>query len=789
MCLPLTARTQDFERQTFHGHKLQASVFGHTGDFSTGRKEIRKGTQTHEFQGGSLGGVDCKGEQCTVSAEHLVCGFGDSATEVCKDRSQETRIFCGDKEVLLQTAQQSVSTETGQVQWGSEKRITKSFLMSSKVTGSEGSITDHGMTFRNEASTTHVLDAGGSSLQISGAQAAKLKEVLPSRSSRNLLMTSSSQGSTAADIQAAFQRAGVSNRSVKNLADGLAETVKEASTHACTGNLLKDALSEIGDTNTANLLLKNNQKALMKEGFGVSDKRSQIAIERGHEAKYQVLATRGAEEIGHGKISSSESSGSGTGSTSRTRDVMGSHQHVMLDEYGLAEMSTCYGRAREVVTTTSHEHPQHAGFWSSSREQMTCTTDEQIDGVIRSISVAGKARADTSSGALLQRFTAQGDSYQRSWGVFTKEQTVNVVEQRSGTVQDGKRSLLKLVSQQGLQEEYDACIVDYRRKTVRLDSGAVTLSDEGLFLRTERSGKGSYDASKKEITLDETSSTKTSLSSHSCQGVAGGVGGAFRHFLNGGKLDMECAKAAAKGAAFSWSMSVVTQTFERRVAGSGSAAFAVINAAQQSLAALRDPTQTKKAKATKIAGETCKAIVVWGALRVASKRMMVSAASVIVPIVEIGGEAVRSIRLYMQGDITWNRLMCNLGNAVVAGTGTGFGGYCGFVLGALLGPVCAAVGAVVGGALGEWLASRPTLRDFIRYLAGATDDEKLERAYAFLGKESGLEPLRPKKGSYDHITDMEINQYYRAASKKLHPDKHAGPDKEEYQAKSHGLQL
>ena len=766
------------------GHKLQASVLGYTGDFSTGRKEIRKGSQTHEFQGGSLGGVDCKGEQWTVSAEHLFLGFSDSATEVSQDRSQVTGIFCGDKQVLTQTAQQSVSTETGQAQWGSDKRLTESFLMSSEVTGCDGSVTDHGMTSRNEASTTHELDAGGSRLEISGAQAAKLKEALPSRSSRNLLVTSSSHDSTAADVQAAFQRAGISNRSVKNFADSLAERVKEAATHAPTGNLLKDALHEIGDTNPRNLLLKDNQKALMEKGFGVSDKRSQIAIERGHEAKYQVLATRGAEEIGHGKISSSESSDA----TSRTRDVMGSHQHVMLDEYGIAEMSTCYGRAREVVVT-SHEHPQQAGFWSSSREQMTCTTEEQIDGVIGSISVAGKARSDTSSGALLQRFTAQGGSYQRCWGVFTKEKTVNVVEQRSGIVQDGKRSPLKLDSQQGLQEEYDACLVDYRRKTARLDNGAVTVSDEGLILRTERSGKGSYDAGKKEITLDETSSTKTSLSSHACQGIAGGVGGAFRHCLNGGTLDKECAKVALKGAAFSWSMSVVTQTFERRVAGSGSAAFAVINAAQQSMAALRDPTKTKKAKATAIVGETGKAVVVWGALRVASKRMMVSAASVIVPVVETGAEAVRSVCLYLQGEITWNRLMCNLGNAAVAGVGTGVGDYCGCVLGSMLGPVGAAVGAVVGGVLGEWLASRPTLKDFIRDLAEATDDEKLERAYAFLGKASGLDPLRPKKGNYDHITDMEINQYYRAASKKLHPDKHAGPDKEEYQAKSHGLHL
>ena len=167
--------------------------------------------------------------------------------------------------------------------------------------------------------------------------------------------------------------------------------------------------------------------------------------------------------------------------------------------------------------------------------------------------------------------------------------------------------------------------------------------------------------------------------------------------------------------------------------------------------------------------------------------MMVSSASVIVPVVEIGAEAVRSIYLYMKDEISWNRLMCNLGHAGAAGAATGLfgwlGGSGGFMLG---GPLGAAVGAVVGGALGDWLSSRPRLKDFIRGLAGATDDEKLERAYVFLGRESGLEPLRPKQGNYDHITEMEINQYYRAASRRLHPEKHAGPEKLDYEAKLRG---
>ena len=590
-------RTEDFTKQTVHGHILQANFLGRAGDFSTGYKEIRRGTQTRHFEGGSLGGVNCQGENCTLSSQNVYFGFTGQEEKCCQEQSQETTVHSGSQEVLWQTAGLERSMITGQVKLGSAKRTTGSFLMLSEVTGRDGDITDHGMTFHDEASTKHVLTAGESTLNMSGWQAAKLQAALSGRS-RNLLLPSSSAASTAADTQAVFQEADINPLGVKKFADSIERRVEEAATNAPTSNLFQDAKKLIDSKNQSDMLLKDNQKALMEKGFGISARRAHIAIERGHEAGYKVLATRGAEEIGHGKISSSETSGS----TSHTLDVMGTHQHVKLDAYGLAEMSTCYGQSRDVVTT-SDTHPQHSDFWSSSKGHMTSKTEEQIDGVIRSINVAGRARKGVTSGNLLQRFTAQGESHERSWGFFTKEKLINVVEERSGTVENGERSL-QLGSQKGLQEESRSCLVDYRRKVVRLDSGSgsATVSDEGLFLRTEQSGKGYYDRTKEEIVLEEGSEKeagaqmKTSLSSHSCQGVAGGVGAVFRHVLNGGELDKECAKAAAKSAAYSWGMSVLTQTCERRVAGSGSACFAVINAAQQSLAALRDPTKTRMAK-------------------------------------------------------------------------------------------------------------------------------------------------------------------------------------------------
>ena len=67
-----------------------------------------------------------------------------------------------------------------------------------------------------------------------------------------------------------------------------------------------------------------------------------------------------------------------------------------------------------------------------------------------------------------------------------------------------------------------------------------------------------------------------------------------------------------------------------------------------------------------------------------------------------------------------------------------------------------------------------------------------KKAYAFLGAEAGHEPLRPKKGSYEHITDAEINQFYREACKKLHPDRHAREDaatQAKFTAKMQQLQI
>lgn len=72
------------------------------------------------------------------------------------------------------------------------------------------------------------------------------------------------------------------------------------------------------------------------------------------------------------------------------------------------------------------------------------------------------------------------------------------------------------------------------------------------------------------------------------------------------------------------------------------------------------------------------------------------------------------------------------------------------------------------------------------------ENEQLEKAYSFLGQEAGHEPLRPKKGSYEHITDAEITRYYREAARRLHPDKHAQADKatrNQFEAKMQQLQV
>lgn len=53
--------------------------------------------------------------------------------------------------------------------------------------------------------------------------------------------------------------------------------------------------------------------------------------------------------------------------------------------------------------------------------------------------------------------------------------------------------------------------------------------------------------------------------------------------------------------------------------------------------------------------------------------------------------------------------------------------------------------------------------EWLHSIANLPPDEQLEKAYAFLGEEAGHEPLRPKKGSYEHITDAEINHFYREA--------------------------
>ena len=98
--------------------------------------------------------------------------------------------------------------------------------------------------------------------------------------------------------------------------------------------------------------------------------------------------------------------------------------------------------------------------------------------------------------------------------------------------------------------------------------------------------------------------------------------------------------------------------------------------------------------------------MVYGALRLASKRMMVSAASWIVPVAEIASEGVRTIVSYYKGEITWARCRSNLTKAVCAAVPAAFGGWGGAAVGAMVGgPLGAAIGAVLGGIAGERVGS------------------------------------------------------------------------------------
>ena len=155
-------------------------------------------------------------------------------------------------------------------------------------------------------------------------------------------------------------------------------------------------------------------------------------------------------------------------------------------------------------------------------------------------------------------------------------------KEQKGRIEKGKMKDMAVVSQLASSVQYKSCcMMDYRTITKKFENGVVTVSDEGLFLKKVTSGKGYVLQSEEEIVLRREESKSLALSSHSCQGIAGALGSGLRHYLREGQVDKELGKAAVKGGAYSWGMSIVTQSIERRHAGGGAAAFAFVQAAQQ----------------------------------------------------------------------------------------------------------------------------------------------------------------------------------------------------------------
>ena len=472
---------------------------------------------------------------------------------------------------------------------------------------------------------------------------------------------------------------------------------------------------------------------------------SKSTVDRSCDAEHKVLQQTGLREIGHGKQIAEKN----IGDVKIRKEVRGVHEELKGDEYGLTSVKTCYGQSLETRTQASLR-PSHQKLLSSSSGSSTRKLETEINGVISSKNVLGQARQDQNTGAVTTRESIDTNSYDRKNLVFADEKSVTFREDRKGEIENVEKlnmEWLGVVSQFGSSVQYKSCcMLDFRTITKSMEKGQVNasesgtvtevriqsvsdsgsvyykyasktaanmehvqvnVSDEGLFIKSFKSGKGYFSKQDEDFILKEEESNSLSLSSHSCQGIAGALGSGLRHYLREGKVDAELGKAVAKGGAYSWGMSIVTQSIERRHAGGGAAAFAFVQAAQQSVAILRDPTKTRGEKVAESGGSAAKAMVVYGALRLSSKRMMVSAASWIVPVVEIASEGVRSILSYYRGEITWARLQSNLTKAVCVAVPTGLGGWGG---GAALGTACggpfgAAVGAVLGGLCGERLGS------------------------------------------------------------------------------------
>jgi len=425
-------------------------------------------------------------------------------------------------------------------------------------------------------------------------------------------------------------------------------------------------------------------------------------MDRSCDAEYKVLDRTGLREIGHGKQVSVKTADDLT----IRKEVKGVHEDLKLDNYGLSSVKTCIGQSLETQTRLT-QRPSYWSLMSSFSGSSTHTTQTEINGVITTKNVLGQAVQDQSTGAVTVRKSVDASSYERKRLVFTDERSFTFQEEQKGRIEKGKMKDMAVVSQLASSVQYKSCcMMDYRTITKKFENGVVTVSDEGLFLKKVTSGKGYVLQSEEEIVLRREESKSLALSSHSCQGIAGALGSGLRHYLREGQVDKELGKAAVKGGAYSWGMSIVTQSIERRHAGGGAAAFAFVQAAQQSLAALRDPTKTNKEKVEDVAISGGKALVVYGALRLASKRMMVSAASWIVPVAEIASEGVRTIVSYYKGEITWARCRSNLTKAVCAAVPAAFGGWGGAAVGAMVGgPLGAAIGAVLGGIAGERVGS------------------------------------------------------------------------------------
>lgn len=432
------------------------------------------------------------------------------------------------------------------------------------------------------------------------------------------------------------------------------------------------------------------------QGLGAS---AESTVNRGCDAKYRVLDRTDLREIGHGKQMDEKR----VGETTIRKEVKGLHEELKLDTYGLTSVKTCYGKSLETQVQERHR-PDHKSLMSSSSGSSRHEMQTVVDGVIVSKNVLGQARQDQSTGTVTTTKSADGSSYDRNAIVCTDERRWTFREERKGVIKKGKIEGLSLMSQNGSSIQYKSCcMMDYRTVTKTLENGVLTVSDEGLFLKSVTSGKGGLSQNEDELVLKQEESRSTQLSSHSCQGIAGALGSGVRHYLREGKVDKDLAKAAAQGAAHSWGMSIVTQSIERRVTGGGAAAFAVLQAAQESIGILRDPTKTKAQKAAERGGSAVKALVVWSAVRTASKRMMVSAASWIVPVVEIGYEGVRTIVSYLRGEITWARCRSNLTKAVCVAAPTALGGWGGAQVGAIAGSFLGPVGGALGGAIGAVL--------------------------------------------------------------------------------------